>query len=116
MTKSIIPFDIVLVPFPFADLRSQKKRPCVVLAVFSPYKLKEHYVVAMMTSHLDRSFPHDVVLKNYEEAGLPKPTLIRVAKVVTIDSSIVIKRIGSITAEDKKNTVKAFNALFETLR
>jgi len=88
------PFDIILVPFPFADLSSTKRRPCLVLATYRPRSMSEHAIVCMMTSQVKvPHFPYDILFSDYKEAGLPKPTLIRLSKIVTVDSQIIIKKL-----------------------
>ena len=95
------PFDVVLVPFPFTDLGSTKRRPCLVLADARPVGLPHHFIVAMMTSHLERRFPHDVQLEAFAEAGLPKPTLVRLFKVVTLDDTVTPRPLGRLAAIDR---------------
>jgi mRNA interferase MazF len=88
----------------------------VVLAATKPTGLNEHYVVAMMTSHLGGlSFPSDVVLQEWQKAGLPKPTLVRLAKVVTIDRVLVRRKLGRLRASDQKIVKKKFRELFSRL-
>lgn len=107
-------FDVVLVPFPFADLSSMKKRPCVVLSSFRPRSLSEFLVLAMMTSQVKvPRFPFDVELKSYKSAGLPKATLVRLSKIVTLESGLVVKKIGSLSAIDQEALKKEFGKLFK---
>ncbi len=107
------PFDLVLLPFPFADLRSTKQRPCLVLASFRPAGLTDHYIVAMVTSRLDGfSFPGDTRLARWSEAGLPKPSLVRVAKVVTVERSLIRKKLGTVQATDREAVRRQFRRLF----
>ena len=101
MTKSITPFDVVLVPFHFSNLEPGKKRPCLVLACAHPPRLPRHFIAAMMTSHTTKRFPHDVVLTDHSGAGLPKPTLVRLFKIVTIDETLAIRRLGAISKADR---------------
>lgn len=108
------PFDVILVPFPFADLKSTKRRPCLVLASYKPRGLREHLVVSMITSQLSGlRFPGDVQLSNFQIAKLPKPSLVRLSKLVTIDSEIVIKRLGSLGAADRREVQTQFKKLFK---
>src|SRR5262249_13295366 len=97
------PFDFVLLPFPFTDLSTTKQRPCLILAALHPKGLAEHYIVAMITSQLTGfSFPGDTLLAKWREAGLPKPSMVRLAKVVTIERSLVRKKLGALQGADRK--------------
>ena len=107
------PFDVVLVPFPFADLSTTKQRPCLVITSFKPTRLNEHVIVAMMTSHVSGlGFPHDVSLVDWQKAGLPKPTLVRLAKVVTLDRKLVRRKLGRLLKTDQQAIVMKFKELF----
>jgi len=110
------PFDVVLVPFPFSDLTAVKKRPCLVLCVLHPKGLPVHYVVSMMTSSLTLiPFPHDVALEDWKAAGLPKKTIVRLAKIVTVDASLIRKRIGRISSQDRKRVQANYADMFSAL-
>ena len=107
------PFDIVLVPFPFANLSATKKRPCLVLSCIKPKKLGAHYVLAMMTSNVSAlSFPGDVNIINLKFAGLPKPTLVRLAKIVTVEKSLIQKQLGTLATKDRDAVCESFRKLF----
>lgn len=85
--------DIVLVSFPFTDLSSSKRRPALVI---SPDAFNEHgqdVVLVAITSKEpeDRAVPlerHDFV-----EGTLPKESFVKVAKIFTIHSTLVLKRV-----------------------
>lgn len=107
------PFEIVLIPFPFADLSATKRRPCLVLSSFRPRSLGEHVIVAMITSQVRAPlFPHDVMLQDWQKAGLPLESLVRLSKVVTIESSLVVKSLGKLTKPDRNKITTEFRKLF----
>ncbi len=108
-------FDVVLVPFPFSRLEATKKRPCLVLARVQPKRLPPSVIVAMMTSQIQRLFPHDVVLKDWSHAGLPKETLVRLCKVVTLEESMIEKRLGTLAAADKRRVKTEWSGLLGKL-
>lgn len=116
MTGFMTPFDIILVPFPFSDLTAVKKRPCLILCVLHPKGPDAHYVVSMMTSSTAPiSFPHDVALEDWKKAGLPKKTTVRPAKLVTVDASLIRKRIGRISANDRRQVQTSFTQMFSSI-
>jgi mRNA interferase MazF len=109
-------FEVVLVPFPFADLSATKRRPCLVLASYKPGPLPQHVVLAMMTSQVSSPrFPFDVELNHIATAGLPKPTLVRLGKLVTLDSTLIVKSLGMLHSHDRGRVRAEFGRLFRSL-
>ena len=109
-------FDVVLVPFPFSDLSATKQRPCLVLAETRPPRLPPLYVVAMLTSNLRGTrFPHDVVLSDWQAASLPKPTLARLSKLVSIERPVIRRQLGRLGSADQASVRQTFGELFRRL-
>lgn len=92
-------WDIILVPFPFTDLSTVKRRPSLIVSP-DKYNLDMDVVIAFMTSKLDLP-PRigDYRIKNWRESNLPKPSMIRM-KFATIDKSIIIKKLGNLNKKD----------------
>ncbi|MFN8368408.1 MAG: type II toxin-antitoxin system PemK/MazF family toxin [Candidatus Kapaibacterium sp.] len=95
-------FDIILVPFPFTDLTSSKKRPAIVVSP-TAYNSSLDVVIAFVTSNI-YSTPTvgDYHLLDWQQSGLPKPSLVRM-KFATIDRNIVIRTLGKCTITDAQN-------------
>lgn len=87
MTKG----DIVLVPFPFTDLSSKKRRPALVLLSGDL-----DIVLAFITTKLFYEEEFSIVVESSDETGLKKQSLIRLDKLVTLDKELVIGRLGKI--------------------
>ena len=100
------PFDIVLVPFPYADRLAEQRRPAVVVSaqvVGDRYKL---VWLAMITSAVNPRWDCDVEISDLEATALPAPSRIRPVKIATADLARVVRRIGKLGARDAK-TLKA---------
>ncbi len=92
-------WDIVLVPFPFTDLSTNKKRPSLVISP-NQCNVEQDAVIAFITSNLDvKSRFGDYLIQEWKKANLPKPSLIRM-KFATIDQSIIIKKLGALPDKD----------------
>lgn len=89
------PFDIVVVPFPYADRLAEKRRPALVI---SNRKLAAHGLVwvAMITSAGNEPWPSDTAIADLKRAGLPAPSVVRPAKIACIEPSRIDRRIGRI--------------------
>lgn len=87
--------DIVLIPFPFTNLKETKKRPAVVL-----YTNKQDVIVAFITSRLKWSNSFDVSLIPNSDNHLKKESLIRTDKIATVDCSLIIGKIGILSDDE----------------
>jgi len=94
-------WDIVLVPFPFTNLQSVKKRPALILSPEN-YNNGPDLIILFITSNLSAyGRMGDYRIQNWELSGLPKPSMTRM-KFATIEKSIVLKKLGSIPESDQK--------------
>jgi mRNA interferase MazF len=88
-------FDVVIVPFPYADRLAEKRRPALVI---SGPKLATYELVwvAMITSEENERWPSDVAISDLDRAGLPAPSVVRPAKIACIDPARVERRAGRL--------------------
>ncbi len=93
-------WDIVLVPFPFTDLTSTKKRPALVVSP-DDYNAGSDLVLAFLTSNVGGPRQiGDLELTFWRESGLPLPTKLRM-KFATVSRAIVLKKLGEIHHSDR---------------
>lgn len=106
-------FDIVVVPFPFSDSTTTKRRPALVVSSYSNFNQKiEHSVMVMITSARNIAWPMDIHIKDLKPTGLPKASIIRM-KFFTLDHRLIIKKIGKLSAKDQAAMSKVFQKLFQ---
>ncbi len=90
--------DVVKVPFPYTDRATRQFRPALVVSTAGIEDAHGLLWVVMITSAENRGWPGDVRVGNLAAAGLPVPSLIRTAKIATIDASDAAK-LGKVPAE-----------------
>jgi len=83
--------DIVLLPFPFTNLKGSKTRPALIL-IASDLDI----TVAFITTQLFFAESTDIILDPNTENGLKKESLVRLNKIATIDKGIVLGKLGEI--------------------
>jgi mRNA interferase MazF len=93
--RRFAPFDIVVVPFPYADRQAERRRPAVVI---SSRRLDHYGLVwlAMVTSAENESWPCDVSITDLDRAGLPAPSVVRPAKIACVDPARIERRAGRL--------------------
>jgi len=96
--------DVIKVPFPYTDRATRQSRPALVVSVGGIEANHQLLWVVMITSAENRSWPGDVAVNNLEQAGLPAPSVIRTAKIVTIEVSDAT-RLGKISASLLKQAI-----------
>jgi mRNA interferase MazF len=89
--------DVVVVPFPYTDRQTQQRRPAVVVS--GPEIARQGMVwLLMVTSAGNAPWPGDVAVADLTSAGLPAPSVVRTAKIATVDSTHVMRVAGHLDA------------------
>ena len=92
--------DVVLVSFPFTDLRSAKQRPALVISADTFNAIRDDVLLAAITSQVPDVLAADEFLipsAALAPAGLPKPSIIRLLKLVSLHRTLIVRRIGSLS-------------------
>jgi mRNA interferase MazF len=90
--------DIVLIPVPFTDLSSQKRRPVIVVSN-DAYNRRNHdvVVVAMTSRPSTDAFSFQIGSSDLVGGVLNHPGTVRVDKIYTLATAIVVKRFGKVS-------------------
>lgn len=93
---SFEPGDVIKVPFPCTDRSTRQSRPALVVS--RPALEERHGLlwVVMITSAENRGWPGDVAVDDLGMAGLPVASVVRTAKIATIEARDA-QRLGRIT-------------------
>jgi mRNA interferase MazF len=90
--------DIVLIPVPFTDLSSQKRRPVVIISNDVYQQQTQDIVVVAMTSNIrPTEYGFVITTEDLVEGILNRPSQIRVDKIYALAQSIVVKTFGRVS-------------------
>jgi mRNA interferase MazF len=93
--------DIVLVPFPFTDQSTSKKRPTVIISSATYHRSRPDYIIMTVTSRMRAlATIGEVIVRNWREAGLLKPSTIKPV-IATIEQDLVLRKLGSLWPDDR---------------
>lgn len=93
-------WDIVKVPFPYTDRPIRQNRPALVIAAGELEATHGLLWLAMITSAANRGWMGDVTISDLQVAGLPIPSIVRTAKVATIEARDA-QRLGTLPSADR---------------
>jgi mRNA interferase MazF len=97
--------DVVLVPFPFTDLSAEKLRPAVITSV-DPQKTD--IIIAFISSVVSPGelSETDYLLRpdnpDFPRTGLKRASTFRMKKLLTIERSKIIRRLGTVSLAIQK--------------
>jgi len=94
------PWDVVIVPFPFIEKGSTKRRPALVISK-EAFNKGGHAILAMITTKTHLPWPGDTEIGYHADAGLHMPCIVRL-KIFTLDNRLILKRIGHLSPNDIK--------------
>lgn len=101
--------NIVVLPFPFSDLSSTKKRPALVVATM----LGDDIILAQVTSKaVSDRYSIEISSSDFSTGSLNQDSLVRPNRIFTADSSIVSYRAGSIKSAKLQEVI---NKIIEIL-
>jgi mRNA interferase MazF len=93
--------DVVLVPFLFTNQSASKQRPAVIISNLAYNLARPDSVLMAITSQLRASpLPGDVLLRDWQGAGLLKPSVVKPV-FATLEQAMIIRRLGVLAAVDK---------------
>ncbi len=89
--------DILLIPVPFTDLSSRKRRPVIVISN-NRYNRKtaDIVVVAMTSNPAPSEYSFTITSSDLARGKLNRPGKVRVDKIYTLSQSIVARTFGRV--------------------
>ena len=94
--------ELVLIPFPQADLSPGKLRPALVIAE-SPGN-HDDFLLALVTSRLYQAVPDfDEIITtddpDYGTSRLKRPSVVRLGRLATVERTTIVARLGRISPQ-----------------
>ena len=102
------PGELILIPVPFTDLSSQKRRPVIVISNRTYNQNSRDMLVVAVTSNLRPTLysfplnPEDMAI-----GTLNRASVVRADKIYALGQLLIVKRFGTVKPEvlDKISTV-----------
>ena len=105
--------DIVLIPVPFSDLTTLKRRPALVLSCDARLRSGDDVVIAAITSQSSQAPCRVPITANdLEEGALPLLSWVRADRLYTLSARIVLKRFGRLRPEAFANVLAEIDRLW----
>jgi mRNA interferase MazF len=104
--------EIVLIPVPFTDLSSTKRRPVIVISNRTYHQSTSDMVVVAMTSNPAQalySFP--ITSSDLQRGALNRPGTVRVDKIYTLSQTLIARTFGQVNEQ----TLKRIRQLLQQL-
>jgi len=88
--------DIILVPFPFTNHKTNKKRPAVVISSLLYNTERPDLIIMAITSQFKPTpVIGEAIIHDWQDAGLLKPSVIKPV-ITTIEKNLVLKLMGKL--------------------
>ena len=101
---------ILLLPVPFTDLSTTKRRPVIVISSTAYHQQTTDMIVVAMTSNPTVT-PYTCVITNehLDEGQLNRPGTVRGDKIYTLSQALAVRVFGKVNGE----TVRQIKSLVE---
>lgn len=102
--------EVVVVPFPFSDLSSSKRRPALVLTDL----MGDDVILYQITSqHVQDQYSIGLVNSDFESGQLNIDSNIRPNRIFTADKKIILYKAGKIRQPKLEEVYKKINQIFK---
>lgn len=92
--------NVILVPFPFTDQTTTKRRPAVVVSNQNYAAERPDLILLAITSQVRGALGFgEALVADWQEAGLIKPSVFK-PLLTTIEKSLVVKQLGKVSPVD----------------
>ncbi|WP_061214110.1 type II toxin-antitoxin system PemK/MazF family toxin [Syntrophomonas wolfei] len=90
--------EIVLIPIPFSNLQSIKKRPVLIISNDYYNELTGDIIVLAITSNLnEKKYSIEITDDNLDEGQLKIKSCIRCDKIYTLSQEIIVSKFGIVS-------------------
>jgi mRNA interferase MazF len=105
--------DVILVPFPFSDQTTTKKRPAIIVSSDTHNSISQDIVIMAITGQIrGRIGVGEFLIEDWQGAGLLRPSAVKSA-ISTIEQRLVVKLLGRLSPKDFTTLEKALKELFD---
>ena len=102
--------EIVLIPFPFAELTNVKARPSVIIAETDD-RYKDIIVAAISSVVPARISKNELILEPSSANGLRVRSIVKVDRLVTTKRKNIIVELGFLSGAEIEKLVSIFRAM-----
>jgi mRNA interferase MazF len=95
--------EIFICRFPFTSGAFSKPRPVLIL-----FDLQQDVLICRVTSATPFG-PLDAIISDWREAGLAKPSVARLDRLVTAEKAILGRKIGKLSSRDEDAIRRTWN-------
>ena len=92
--------DVILVPFPFTDQSTSKKRPAIVISSDNYNQNKSDIILIAVTSQVNANLQFgEVLIDDWAGAWLIKSSVVKPI-ITTLERNLVIRTLGKLQSPD----------------
>ena len=104
--------DIVIIPFPFAEITDIKARPAVVITETKD-KYRDLVLSAISSQFHDPANEAEIMIEPDTDNGLRTKSIIKVDRIFTLKKEKLISNIGRLNVQQVDNFTYVFRSLIK---
>ncbi len=103
--------DVVLVPFPFTNQATSKKRPAIVVSSSAYHRERPDLILMAATSQIrSQPFFGEMGITQWKQAGLLKHSVIKPI-FTTVEKGLILRKLGRLEEKDRQNLKETLQML-----